>query len=179
MKKILFILLLLSLACAWGDTLSGLFSLNILTTFKHVSGNNITTEEGKTRISLGFDNGTATNSAQANAVYTIRSQVTSAAAVVYDLQNLTDGFGGTIVFNRVKWFAFRNIDSSDSITIGSGSAPWAFDMATQSVITVGPTGAHVTLCPYAGLNASATNRNIYVNTTGDLASFDLSIGGTE
>ena len=179
MRKWIVLVLVLIAASSCADTLSVLFSMSFISTLKKVSGQSITTEEGKTRISLGFDNGTATDSAEANAVYNVRGEVTSAAAVVYDLGSLSDALGNTVTFNRVKIFAFRNLDASDSVTIGSGSTPFAFDAATSSVLTVGPMGARVILCPYAGLDASVTNRIIYINTSGDLASYDLSIAGTE
>jgi len=182
MKKYLG-LVLLFLACiavtVGGDSLSTLFSVGFSHELKHVSKETITRDVGKFKYSMGFDNGTATDSAQANAVYTVQAQVSSGTRVSYDLQSLTDAFGGSIVFNRIKGFALKNLDGTDSVIIGSGTTPWAFGMATQTTVTIPPYGVYCLSWPYAGADASVAARLIKIEGAAAVASFDLVILGVE
>jgi len=180
MKKILPVLFLLSVAaCLCGDSLSALFSVGISHDLKRVSGTTIAHDVGNFRSSMGFADGTATDSAQANAVYSVRGEVSSAAVLSYDLGSLTSPLGGSFAFNRVKVFAVKNLDGSETLIIGSGPVPWVGEQATATRISKGPGGLHVESSPYAGMDASTTSRVIYLESLDGLASFDLLLIGTK
>lgn len=182
MKKHLWLCLLVLASVAatvGGDSLSALFSVGLSHELKHVSGETITRDEGKFRYSMGFDNGSATDSVQANAVYNVRGEVSSGSRVSYDLQALTDAFGGAIVLNRVKAFSLKNLDGSDSLILGSGAACFALGQATQTAVTIPPYGVYCVSAPYAGWDASITARLIKIEGSAALASFDLVLLGVE
>jgi len=177
MRRLILFLLLATIGITlWGDSLSSLLSIGIYHELKRVSGNTITRDIGNFKVSIGFEDGTATDSLEASKVYSIRGEVSSASPLTYDLASISGQLGGTTTFSRVKCFGIKNLDLTDSLILGSGSLPWKGDLATASVETFGPNGGKVIWSPYEGLDASVTDRLIYLDST-DVASFDLLIVG--
>ena len=171
-------LIVLCYAITSGDTLSTLFSLDLQHDLKSVNGSAITHNRGNLRISQGFIDGTATDSAQANAVINSSATVSSAAAVIIDLNAAIDPFGAAAALDTVKVLALRNLDASNSITLGDATASsFAGNMATGTIITVPPMGAYIITAPYAGWSV-ATPGYIIINCT-DSAEYDLRIIGTK
>jgi hypothetical protein len=180
MKKLIipFALVALLASVLAGDTLATLFSLDIRTDLKKVTGSAITRDSGSFRISQGFNDGNATDSLQANAVLNYSGTVSSAAAVIIDLNAATDPFGAAADLATVKVLALRNLDAANSITFGDGTGDsFAAGMATGTIITVPPMGAYVVTAPYAGFTV-ATPAYIIINCAGS-AGYDLRIIGTK
>ena len=159
------------------ESITAIYSVGISHEAKRVSGETVARDVGKFRVSTGFDAGTATDDAQIDTVWSVQAQVSSSSAVSYDLQSLAGKFGDTLVFERVKFFGIHNLDGTDTLRIGSGTTPWAFGQATQTVVTIPPYGSWCQSGPLNGWDASVTARLINIESTAGLASFDLVIGG--
>jgi hypothetical protein len=180
MKKLILITILLVCCAAWlrSDTLSTLLSVDLRHDLKKVTGSATTTDKGNWRISQGFINGTATDSLEANAVLTYSADITSASAVIIDLNAATDPFGGSVALDTVKAMALRNLDTSNSITLGDGtSSSFSAGMAAGTIVTIPPTGAYIVTAPHAGWSV-ATPAYIIINTD-STAEYDLRIIGTQ
>ena len=180
MKKALFLIAIMALiaAASGADTLSTLLSVDLRHDLKKVTGSAITHDKGNWRISQGFIDGNATDALEANAVLTYSNDITSASAVIIDLNAATDPFGGSVALDTVKAMALRNLDTSNSITLGDGTTgSFAAGMATGTIITIPPLGAYIVTAPCAGWSV-ATPAYIVINTDSS-AEYDLRIIGTQ
>lgn len=176
MKKFLVVALVLVCSAVSAETLTALLSLSLTHVLKATTVQPYLTEQGLFKKSQAYQSGTATDALECNGVYAHNADITSATAHVYDLQDLEDGFGGSLVFNRVKVFAIKNLSETGSLQIGSGSTPFLFDLATATIMTIPPMGLKLVVAPYAGIDASTTERLISV-TTPSVASYDMVILG--
>lgn len=180
MKKLIIFSLILACCAVYlrGDTLSAIFALNVVHDLKRVTSGTVTHDKGNFRINQGFIDGNATDSAQARFVYSAEADITSATAVLIDLNAINDPFGSSADLATVKALALRNTGETGNIVIGNGAAPFAPGMATATTITILPMGAHVVTAPYSGF-AVATPSYLHISTADDAASYELRIIGTE
>lgn len=180
MKKLIIFSLILACCAVYlrGDTLSAIFALNVVHDLKRVAGGTVTHDKGNFRINQGFINGNATDSAQASFIYSADADITSATAVLIDLNAIADPFGTSANLATVKVMALRNTGETGNIIFGNGATPFAPGMATATTVTIPPMGAYVMAAPYAGF-AVATPSYLHISTADDAASYELRIIGTQ
>jgi hypothetical protein len=180
MKKALFLIAIISLiaAASGADTLSALLSVDLRHDLVSVSGSSIAHDKGNLRISQGFIDGNATDTAQASVVYSAGADITSATAIIVDLNAITGAFGSVLDLATVKALAVRNTGESGDIILNDGADPFAPGMATATIITLPPQGAYIVAAPYAGY-AVATPSYLHISTADDAASYSLVILGTQ
>lgn len=131
-------------------------------------------------INKTFSNGSGTTQV-ADLVYHASRSLTTAASETLDLYGgLTDAFGTTLNFARIKSITIENTSGSMTVTLGAADAPVAlFDPATATVL-IKPYGAVTLVAPLAGwtvTDSSADGIKI-LNSAGDTTTYKIHIVGS-
>lgn len=126
-----------------------------------------------------FSNGSGTTQV-ADLVYHASRTLSSAATENLDLAgSLTDAFGTTLTFVRVKSILIENTSASMTLTLGgdANSVPF-FDPAT-STVSIPPSGAVALVAPLAGWPVAAGTGDILkmTNSTGTATTYKIWVVG--
>lgn len=126
------------------------------------------------------------NSDQVNLKYT-NTIVLNAANTTLDLTNLTDDYGGTVNFKRVKSIFIKNKATTDAmnLTVSPGASNGFNTAITGSVIVCPSTnasndGAFLITAPNAtGFAVSNSVKNLTLNPAANAFSVDIEIMGCD
>jgi len=97
--------------------------------------------------------------------------------------SLTDAFGDTITFVKVKGLFIRNLSTTagDTLTVGNGTNPFLLFGTGSHTHTVGPNGVLLIMEPsLAGIAVTASTGDILKITedAGNANTYDIAIWGT-
>jgi hypothetical protein len=132
---------------------------------------------------LNWTHTTGSNANQMATIYVEETALTNSQARTVDLSAVTNNFGDTVHFARVRFLAVSASSSNaDAVEIG-GSASAAFSAwlgDASDAIQVRPGGIATFVAPDATAYAVGTNVNLLVTNTGTNAlTYTLYIGGSE
>jgi hypothetical protein len=117
-----------------------------------------TRDQAQIRADQEYSDGTGTETAVIDRLWYSQRQLASATSEEIDLAGwITDAFGSTISFARVKALFIRNTSTSQTLTIGNATAPWAgpFSPATAT-FSIPPSGFAAWQAPLVGWPVTAT-----------------------
>lgn len=180
--KLGFVLLLAVLLVAGrlvGSTLTHSVAVSLsskLTT----SGFSTTTDSVGYSIQKSFDAGSGTTQV-ADLVYSANRTLSSGASESLDLYGgLTDAFGATLNFVRIKVIVVENTSASMTLTLGNGDNPFVFLGAGASTVDVKPSGAVAFIAPLAGWAVTADTADIFkvLNSSGSATTYRIFISGS-
>lgn len=178
-SKILRIVLLfcfvLSLSALHSQTaLSGRVQVWLDHDYRNEGEISTTRDQSQLRADQSFVQGTGSTTAVIDLLWYSQRNLASATSEEIDLAGgITDVFGNTITFNRVKTLHVHNTSTTQTLTIGNGSAPWAgpFSPATAT-FSIPPSGFVTFQAPFAGWEVVATTGDILKLAT------DAGVGAT-
>jgi len=131
-------------------------------------------------INKTFSNGSGTTQV-ADLVYHASRTLTTGASETLDLQGgLTDAYGNTLNFVRVKSIVIEQTSASMTLTVGNATAPVVlFDPATATM-AIKPSGVFAVSFPLAGVSiATETSDGLKIlNSSGDSSIYKIWITGT-
>jgi len=137
------------------DTLTVFFSFSEKYDQRSTFGGGSSKLTGEFENKFIFYPGTATDSKEADILYTATGSIASISTATIDLESLTDYKGTAFKFEKIKSFALKNSSSTNTISFGG---TW---IATE---TIQPLGINLKTAPLAGLSVSSITNKIQIST---------------
>lgn len=151
---------------------------------EHTKTNDLSTTKDRVElvISQAFANGTGNN--QADLIFHDKRTLADGASENLDLSgSLTDVFGSTLTFAKIKAIIIQNLSTTQILTVGGAAANalinWVADATDK--INIPPGGAFCIMAPLAGFAVTAGTGDILKianGGAGDPADYNIWIIGT-
>lgn len=175
-------LMLLALpVLAQADTLTATVSAAIQATFVKAGDLSNAKDVLTKSIQKEFTSGTGNN--QANLEFQDQRTLGDGANESLDLAgSLTDPFGATLTFVKVKALLIENLSTTQTLTVGAGGVNsfinWVGD--ASDTIKIPPGGFHVQCAPLAGFTVTADTGDLLkvTNSAGASCTYNVIIIGT-
>lgn len=172
--------LLLPLVSAQAETFSGRVQINVTGTYSKAGDLSTAKDRLEKAFEQLFTNGTG--SGQANKQFHDARSLEAGANESLDLAGgLTDTFGNSLTFTKIKFLLIANTSTTQTLSVGGGGVNsfinWVAD--ATDIVKIGPGATAVLICDPAGVTVTADTGDLLkiLNNAGAACIYDIVIFG--